>query len=65
MSESKCSYRIAYEKQKKRTEQAEQKMMKFREILEEIDEWDLNWADGLDSNVERVKNMVRAALSEK
>lgn len=35
---------------------------RLREALEAVDAWDINWADGLDENVERIKDMVRAAL---
>lgn len=34
----------------------------LREALEEVDKWDIRWADGLDSNVERIKSIVRDAL---
>ena len=43
-------------------ERAEQEAVRLREVLMAVDEWDLNWADGLDANVERIKAMVRAAL---
>lgn len=128
MSEIKCSYRIAYEKQKKRAERAEAENAEFRlanqvmhgaylrirkllsawntptaptteqvheyvedcvraivnenaaaqstiadlqatverlrEALQAVEVWDLNWAEGLDANVERIKNKVHTALSE-
>lgn len=35
---------------------------RLREALEAVDAWDINWADGLNENVERIKDMVRAAL---
>jgi len=43
-------------------EKAEQEVERLRTVLIAVDEWDLNWADGLDSNVERIKTLVRAAL---
>ena len=35
---------------------------RLRDALEMVDKWDLQWADGLDANVARVKAAVRAAL---
>lgn len=43
-------------------ERAEQEVVRLREALIAVDEWDLNWADGLDANVEKIKSMARAAL---
>ena len=45
---------------KERNTEAE--LAALREALEAVDDWDLRWADGLDSNVERVKKIVRDAL---
>ena len=35
---------------------------RLRSVLKEMVAWDLNWADGLDENVERIKAMAEAAL---
>jgi hypothetical protein len=37
---------------------------KLIEALEEIESIDLQWADGLDTNVERIRSIARAALAE-
>jgi hypothetical protein len=50
------------EAEKAAREKAEQEVERLRTVLIAVDEWDLNWADGLDSNVERIKTLVRAAL---
>ncbi|MDX9862548.1 MAG: hypothetical protein RBS99_16700 [Rhodospirillales bacterium] len=38
---------------------------RLRKALTEIEAIDLQWADGLDTNVERIKSLARAALSDK
>lgn len=43
-------------------EKLEAELAALRVALEEVDRWDIQWADGLDSNVERIKTIVRDAL---
>lgn len=50
------------EAEKAARERAEGEVVRLRQVLIAVEEWDLNWADGLDANVEKIKNMVRAAL---
>lgn len=50
------------EAEKAARERAEQEVVRLREALIAVDEWDLNWAEGLDENVEKIKSMARAAL---
>jgi len=37
---------------------------RLRAALEEVVAWDLQWADGLDVNVERIQTLARKALEE-
>lgn len=37
-------------------------LVRAREALEQVAAWDIRWAEGLDSNVERIKAIVDAAL---
>lgn len=57
-----CPVSYGRDAEKQAREKAEQEVERLRTVLIAVDEWDLNWADGLDSNVERIKTLVRAAL---
>ena len=35
---------------------------RLRAVVKEVVAWDLNWANGLDENVERIQMMAEAAL---
>ena len=38
------------------------RIRELEEALRAVDEWDIRWAEGLDSNVESIKELVRKAL---
>lgn len=62
-AESKARERDMFaEEWKRRAKEKEAELAALREALEAVDAWDIRWADGLDSNVERIKKIVRDAL---
>jgi hypothetical protein len=38
------------------------KVERMRAALQAVADWDIDWLDGLDSNVEKIKTLVEAAL---
>lgn len=56
---------VLEEEWKRRAKEKEAELAALREALEAVDAWDIRWADGLDSNVERIKKIVRDALGRR